>query len=129
MSIRNHAFGYPPADDTLKNLGRRSRQSPGRPGPRLGRRRKNAAAALQYFGQTALELCGRCDNCDAGRSSVTDRSEQALPAGRRVDRTDWGTGTVLASDAERITVLFDQNGYKELAASVAIGQGRLSPLS
>jgi ATP-dependent DNA helicase RecQ len=84
---------------------------------------------LQYFGETALEPCGRCDNCDAGRSSVTDPGEQALPAGSRVDHADWGAGTVLASGTERITVLFDQAGYRELAASVAIGQGLLSPLS
>jgi hypothetical protein len=37
---------------------------------------------LQYFGEALLEPCGRCDNCDAGRSTVTDHGDQALPAGR-----------------------------------------------
>jgi ATP-dependent DNA helicase RecQ len=84
---------------------------------------------LQYYGETALEPCGRCDNCDAGRSSVIDRRAQVLPAGSRVDHADWGGGTVVAGDAERLTVLFDQTGYRELAVSVAIGEGLLSPLS
>ena len=35
MSVRNQAFGYPPADGTLKDLCRRSRRSP-RPGPGPG---------------------------------------------------------------------------------------------
>jgi len=81
---------------------------------------------LQYFGEPATEPCGCCDNCDAGRSAAADPGRQALAAGSRVEHADWGAGTVLAADAERLTVLFDQVGYKELAASLALGEGLLS---
>ena len=45
MSIRNHAFGHPPADDTLKTCAGDHASHP-RPGPGPGRGGKNAAAVL-----------------------------------------------------------------------------------
>jgi ATP-dependent DNA helicase RecQ len=83
---------------------------------------------LQYFGQDEPEPCGRCDNCDAGRSAPASR-HPALPAGARVDHADWGAGTVLSADEHRLTVLFDEAGYRELSADVALGEALLAPLS
>ncbi len=80
---------------------------------------------LRYFGEQADEPCGRCDNCDAGRSSAATTSG-ALAPGSRVEHADWGRGTVLADEQDRLTVLFDDIGYKELATSVVLGEELLA---
>jgi ATP-dependent DNA helicase RecQ len=46
--------------------------------------------------------------------------------GARVEHADWGRGTVLADEAERLTVLFDEVGYKELAPPVVLAEQLLS---
>jgi ATP-dependent DNA helicase RecQ len=45
-----------------------------------------------------------------------------------VEHADWGRGTILADDGDRLTVLFEEVGYKELATSVILGEQLLSPL-
>jgi ATP-dependent DNA helicase RecQ len=45
-----------------------------------------------------------------------------------VEHADWGAGTVLSGDEHRLTVLFDEAGYKELSADVALGEALLAPL-
>ncbi len=90
---------------------------------------------LRYFGADVTEPCGRCDNCDAGRSAPappTGAAAQEAPglgAGARVEHADWGYGTVLADEGDRLTVLFDDIGYKELATSVVLGEQLLSPVA
>jgi ATP-dependent DNA helicase RecQ len=81
---------------------------------------------LEYFGERSGGPCGRCDNCDAGRSSPAHDEDQVLPAGARVEHADWGRGTVLAGAGERMTVLFDEVGYKELATRVVLAEHMLS---
>jgi ATP-dependent DNA helicase RecQ len=81
---------------------------------------------LQYFGQDQVEPCGRCDNCDAGRSAPASAAP-AFGVGARVEHADWGAGTVLSGDEHRLTVLFDETGYKELSADVALGAELLQP--
>jgi ATP-dependent DNA helicase RecQ len=77
---------------------------------------------LEYFGQQHPDPCGRCDNCDAGRSTpaAPARADQELAAGVRLVHREWGPGTVLENDGDRVTVLFDAVGYKELATSVVL---------
>jgi ATP-dependent DNA helicase RecQ len=84
---------------------------------------------LGYFGEQVSDPCGRCDNCDAGRSTAASpsRGEGALAAGTRVNHTEWGPGVVIAAEQDRLTVLFDTVGYKELAASVALGGHLITP--
>jgi ATP-dependent DNA helicase RecQ len=86
---------------------------------------------LRYFGEQVFEPCGRCENCDAGRSTAPppSRGDRALAAGTRVEHTQWGQGTVLANEGDRLTVLFETAGYKELAADVVLGQDLLTPAS
>lgn len=67
---------------------------------------------LAYFGDHLPKPCGNCDSCRA--QTVTDH-EPAIPAGTAVDHREWGAGTVLGGDDERITVLFDLYGYRTLA--------------
>jgi hypothetical protein len=54
-------------------------------------------------------------------------SGQGFEARARVEHADWGQGTVLADEGDRLTVLFDDVGYQELAASVVLEEELLSP--
>jgi ATP-dependent DNA helicase RecQ len=84
---------------------------------------------LRYFGQDAAQPCGHCDNCDAGRSApaaAASDTGQGFAAGIRVKHAEWGPGTVIADEGDRLTVLFDEVGYKELATGVVLGEQLLS---
>jgi ATP-dependent DNA helicase RecQ len=81
---------------------------------------------LQYFGEEVSRACGHCDNCEAGRSTPV------LPAGiftpgERVRHREWGQGLVIESESDRLTVLFDEYGYRELATQVVSGRHLLEP--
>ncbi|SEH66604.1 ATP-dependent DNA helicase RecQ [Mycolicibacterium rutilum] len=67
---------------------------------------------LAYFGDQLPEPCGNCDRCR--EHTATDRGEPAIAAGTAVEHKEWGAGTVLGGDPERITVLFDLYGYRTL---------------
>jgi ATP-dependent DNA helicase RecQ len=84
---------------------------------------------LRYFGENAAEPCGHCDKCEAGRSAsaaAPSGTGRTLAAGARVEHAEWGPGTVLAKEGDRLTVLFDEAGYKELAIGVVLGEQLLS---
>ncbi|MCZ9344858.1 DUF3553 domain-containing protein, partial [Streptomyces sp. TRM76130] len=69
--------------------------------------------------------CGNCDRCDAqDAAGAPDPAEAHRPAhptvsrypvGTEVRHAQWGDGTVLSEDGDRITVLFDQAGYRTLS--------------
>ncbi|KUI20174.1 recombinase RecQ [Mycobacterium sp. GA-1285] len=67
---------------------------------------------LAYFGDYLPEACGNCDRCRD--HTATDRGESAIAMGTAVEHREWGAGTVLGGDADRITVLFDLYGYRTL---------------
>ena len=75
-----------------------------------------------YFGEEMAERCGRCDNCAAGRAP-----DPAGPAGsayavqQRVRHDDFGTGIVTDVESDRLTVLFDEVGYRTLSLELAEG--------
>ena len=71
---------------------------------------------LTYFGAAAPKACGNCDNCHAGRSLARARPS-ALPLGSRVEHRTFGRGTVINGTRERVTVLFDEAGYRELVVA------------
>jgi ATP-dependent DNA helicase RecQ len=81
---------------------------------------------LRYFGQGADDPCLRCDNCDAGRSTPAG-GHGAYGAGLRVEHSEWGRGVVLADEGDRITVFFDEVGYKELLTSAVLDHHILTP--
>ncbi len=81
---------------------------------------------LRYFGQGADDPCLRCDNCDAGRSTPAG-GHGAFGAGMRVEHQEWGRGVVLADEGDRITVFFDEVGYKELLTSAVLDHHILAP--
>ncbi|AQT79821.1 recombinase RecQ [Mycolicibacterium litorale] len=68
---------------------------------------------LSYFGEALPAPCGNCDNCDAGANRerpVAGRWEVDAAVAHR----EWGPGVVMAVDDDRITVLFDDYGYRTL---------------
>ncbi|WP_261569707.1 RecQ family ATP-dependent DNA helicase [Frankia gtarii] len=77
------------------------------------------AFLLAYFGETTDGPCGRCDNCLAGlpaqRRPETTDGEAPFPAGAAVRHVSWGRGQVVKEDGDRITVLFDDVGYRTLS--------------
>lgn len=81
---------------------------------------------LQYFGEAVSQACQNCDNCDAGRSRPVVEAGLFSP-GERVTHPQWGPGLVLESEADRLTVLFDDYGYRELSTQVVSGRHLLDP--
>ncbi|MFE9773322.1 RecQ family ATP-dependent DNA helicase [Streptomyces sp. NPDC005931] len=91
---------------------------------------------LGYFGEPYDAPCGTCDVCrsptsaegtavegaggtDDGRSRHP--AAAAYPAGTHVRHTEWGDGTVMSEEGDRITVLFESMGYRTLSLA-AIGE-------
>jgi ATP-dependent DNA helicase RecQ len=85
---------------------------------------------LGYFGEELDEPCGRCDTCASGSAEEVAReladAEQEDAAtglerheqGERVVHREWGPGVVMHRESDRVTVLFEQVGYKTLAHEV-----------
>lgn len=75
-------------------------------------------ALLEYFGVEAPERCGTCDRCDSAYAlplAAADAEPDDLRVDSIVDHHEWGTGTVMAVEADRLTVFFPDHGYKVLA--------------
>ncbi|MBJ6648053.1 RecQ family ATP-dependent DNA helicase [Streptomyces sp. BSE7-9] len=91
---------------------------------------------LGYFGEQFDAPCGRCDVCerladepgavDAGRADASPPAGEAGPyePNERVQHADWGAGTVMHREEDRVVVLFEQVGYKTLSLS-AVEEGDL----
>ncbi|MEV5437614.1 RecQ family ATP-dependent DNA helicase [Streptomyces sp. NPDC052682] len=87
---------------------------------------------LGYFGEEYAPPCGNCDRCaeeDAGDGGIGERPAHpdaaAYPVGTQVRHEQWGEGTVLSEDQDRITVLFDQAGYRTLSLEAVAGRDDL----
>jgi ATP-dependent DNA helicase RecQ len=72
---------------------------------------------LGYFGEQLDVPCGNCDNCaaGAGRSREPGAADAEYPLGGSVRHAEWGHGSVLSVEPDRLTVLFDEQGYKTLS--------------
>src|SRR5262249_33372379 len=81
---------------------------------------------LQYFGEEVSRACGHCDNCEAGRSALVLPARAFTPGGR-VGHPGWGRGLVIESESDRLPVLFDEYGYRELATRVVSSRHLLEP--
>lgn len=91
---------------------------------------------LAYFGDSAAGPCGHCDNCD-DRSSPdhpdrSDRQESPAadgpyPPQSRVRHPEFGSGLVMDIEDGRLTVLFDDHGYRVLGLSAVLEHGLLTP--
>ncbi|MEV7648979.1 RecQ family ATP-dependent DNA helicase [Arthrobacter sp. NPDC089319] len=76
---------------------------------------------LNYFGEETDGYCGNCDNCEAGSEAVAEAREAEMPEGYEIQRPvkhrEWGPGIVMGTQPDRITVLFESVGYKDIALS------------
>jgi ATP-dependent DNA helicase RecQ len=70
---------------------------------------------LGYFGEQLPGPCGTCDNCEAGTATESAPCNDRFPPGTRVRHTEWGGGVVMSTEEDRLTVLFDDTGYKTLS--------------
>jgi len=79
---------------------------------------------LNYFGEQLDQVCGHCDNCEAG-ISASDDGLKPYPINSRVIHKSWGEGTVMRYESDKVVVLFEQVGYKTLSTMTAILRGLL----
>jgi len=88
--------------------------------------RCRSAYLVGYFGEQVEELCGICDTCEAGVAQplVTARDGRfAVQA--RVEHDEFGVGTVTDVEEDRITVLFEDVGYRTLSLELVEEQDLL----
>ncbi|MEU4419794.1 RecQ family ATP-dependent DNA helicase [Actinoplanes sp. NPDC024001] len=83
---------------------------------------------LAYFGEDLKRPCGHCDNCADGTAQAVAEAEAEgpFPVHSRVAHGEWGQGTVMNYEEERMTVLFDSVGYKTLSVPVVVEQELLT---
>jgi ATP-dependent DNA helicase RecQ len=80
---------------------------------------------LSYLGEPFEPPCHRCDNCDKRDTQPVDTSPTYLP-GAVVHHHSWGRGTVMQSDQDIVTVLFDTAGYRNLSLELIAERGLLT---
>ncbi|HEU4757493.1 MAG TPA: RecQ family ATP-dependent DNA helicase [Agromyces sp.] len=84
------------------------------------------AYLLEYFGDDLAAPCGECDTCDSGSAFETD--DPAAAGEYRLDQPvrhrEWGEGRVMSVESDRITVFFDDEGYRVLSLA-AVREGDL----
>ena len=82
---------------------------------------------LGYFGEQLAHPCGNCDTCEAGTAQDQLEEEAApFPSGSDVEHQEWGHGVVMSVEQDRLTVLFDQVGYKTLSLAAVVEHDLLS---
>ncbi|WBQ03483.1 RecQ family ATP-dependent DNA helicase [Kribbella sp. CA-293567] len=84
---------------------------------------------LSYFGDDLAEPCGNCDTCAAGLPEpATTRSSQ-YGLNERVRHHDFGEGSVLRAEDDRMVVLFDEFGYRTLSLDAVATNELLEPVT
>jgi len=86
-----------------------------------------------YFGDPERARCGVCDACRSGSAEESDRAVEAaggaFGVGDPVRHEEFGAGLVSEVEADRVTVLFDEVGYRTLSLEVVEERGILVPAS
>jgi ATP-dependent DNA helicase RecQ len=70
---------------------------------------------LGYFGQQLPQRCGNCDTCDAGTAQDSGPDTSGFELNSAVRHPEWGRGIVMSNEQDRITVLFENVGYRTLS--------------
>lgn len=85
---------------------------------------------LGYFGEESPERCDNCDYClaDPGALRRSSDSVERFPPQSRVHHPEWGDGTVLRADDDRITVFFEKDGYRVLSRAAIEDRQLLTPV-
>ncbi|RAO11911.1 DNA helicase [Micromonospora noduli] len=81
---------------------------------------------LAYFGEQMTQVCGHCDNCHNGTSVADQGAVGPFPVHSQVRHPEWGSGMVLSYEEDKMTVLFEEVGYKTLSVRVVSEQGLLT---
>ncbi|MEV4086482.1 RecQ family ATP-dependent DNA helicase, partial [Nonomuraea fuscirosea] len=81
---------------------------------------------LGYFGEHVADPCGDCDTCHAGTADRRQEESGPFAAHARVEHRTWGPGEVIQRGDDRLTVLFDEAGYRELHLDAVIDQRLLT---
>ncbi|MEQ0564833.1 ATP-dependent DNA helicase RecQ [Amycolatopsis sp. NEAU-NG30] len=81
---------------------------------------------LGYFGEHLGQPCGNCDTCLAGTAEAQPEQDGEFPAGSVVGHPEWGRGIVMSADADTVTVVFDDHGYKTLSVPAVREHGLLT---
>jgi ATP-dependent DNA helicase RecQ len=81
-------------------------------------------ALLAYFGEQVSGACGHCDNCAV---PVANHGQpQPFPVSSAVRHPEWGAGTVMGYERDRVVVLFHEVGYKTLSVPIVRQRGLLT---
>ena len=89
-------------------------------------RRCRSAFVLGYFGAPAGRLCGTCDNCRAGLAPEEGQGDDAAYAVQdAVRHPEFGHGMVTDVEDDRVTVLFEDVGYRTLSRGLVEERGLL----
>ncbi|GAA4056906.1 RecQ family ATP-dependent DNA helicase [Agromyces indicus] len=84
------------------------------------------AFVVEYFGAEVPEPCGNCDTCDRG--SAFEEAEPEVAGEYRLDQSvrhrEWGDGRVMSVESDRLTVFFEEEGYRVLSLE-AVREGDL----
>jgi ATP-dependent DNA helicase RecQ len=78
---------------------------------------------LAYFGEELKRRCGHCDNCVEGVApdpAAATAADEPFAVHSKVRHGEWGAGMVMGYEEDRMTVLFDEVGYKTLSVPVVI---------
>jgi ATP-dependent DNA helicase RecQ len=88
--------------------------------------RCRSAFMLGYFGAEVRDRCGICDNCVSG-VAPDETADPAVPyaVGSTVRHAEFGLGTVTDVEEDRVTVLFEDEGYRTLALDLVEERGLL----
>lgn len=88
--------------------------------------RCRSAFMLGYFGAEVRDRCGICDNCVAGLApDETVAPDVPYAVQSTVRHAEFGVGTVTDVEEDRITVLFEDEGYRTLALDLVDERGLL----
>jgi ATP-dependent DNA helicase RecQ len=86
------------------------------------------AYLLEYFGAEVTEPCGNCDTCDSG--SAFERETGEVSGEYRPDQPvrhrEWGDGRVMSVESDRLTVFFEEEGYRVLSLEAVRGSDLLT---
>lgn len=74
---------------------------------------------LSYFGDDGSESCRSCDTCRSGTADeeVFVIADAPFPTGCEVEHAEWGRGSVVDVEDDRLTVFFGEQGYKVLQSA------------
>jgi ATP-dependent DNA helicase RecQ len=82
---------------------------------------------MSYFGSALQQPCGACDTCAAGTASELPTGATGFTVQSRVRHAEWGDGIVMREEDDRLTVLFDEEGYRTLSLRTVRDNNLLTP--